>query len=385
MVNKYYYFYDLNEVLIDRYPSRIANKIRELDPDSSFIFIYSEKYNGDEPKKTPKGSKSYFIPSLNKKKLTKLIKKYPPYSLTTIAQRIPDMWVLSLFNSLNIKTNIVQHGLWSDKLERVSLFSLVIQKFSKFLNYLSYTKKISKLNNLPFLPILKDLYEFLLKENKTIIETRYLDTEKIRANRVFAFDDSWEEYYTLKYGYNKQQLIYIGNPDLLLLKNIDISKKETSICYLCQSLVEDGRLEKDNYIKFITKMVSFLPSSQKLYIKLHPRSRMDNYLSIKENKNVVFTNELPLCDFYIGHYTGLLATVKHISNNILIWLFSDHHTPEYFKKFGSTVTNNYKELKNFMNGKIELKNDLYNLAEISSNNFENFDPINKIANKLLEK
>jgi len=385
MENKYYYFYDLNEVLIDRYPSRIANKIRELDPNSSFIFIYSEKYNGDEPKKTPKGSKSYFIPSLNKKKLTKLIKKYPPYSLTTIAQRIPDMWVLSLFNSLKIKTNIVQHGLWSDKLERVSLFSLLIQKFSKFLNYLSYTQKISKLNNLPFLPILKDLYEFLLKENKTIIETRYLDTEKIRANRVFAFDDSWEEYYTLKYGYNKEQLIYIGNPDLLLLKNVDISKKETSICYLCQSLVEDGRLEKDNYTNFITKMVSFLPSSQKLYIKLHPRSRMDNYLSIKENKNVVFTNELPLCDFYIGHYTGLLATVKHISNNILIWLFSDHHTPEYFKKFGSTVTNNYKELNNFMNGKIELKNDLYNLAEISNNNFENFDPINKIANNLLEK
>ena len=53
---------------------------------------------------------------------------------------------------------------------------------------------------------------------------------------------------------------------------------------------------------------------------------MDNYLSIKENKNVVFTNELPICDFYIGHYTGLLATVKHISNNILIWLFPNHHT-----------------------------------------------------------
>ena len=385
MEKQYYYFYDLNEVLIDRYPARIANKIRELDPNSNFIFIYSEKYNGNEPKKTPKGSKSYFIPSLNKKKVIKLIKKYPPNSLTTIAQRIPDMWMLSLFNHLKIKTNIVQHGLWSDKLERVSLFSLLIQKFSKFLNYISYTKKISKLNNLPFLPILKDLYEFLLKENKTIIETRYLDTEKIRANRVFAFDDSWEEYYSLKYGYNKKQLIYIGNPDLLLLKNIDISKKETSICYLCQSLVEDGRLEKVKYINFITKMVSFLPPSQKLYIKLHPRSRMDNYLSIKENKNVIFTNDLPLCDFYIGHYTGLLATVKHISNNILIWLFSDHHTPEYFKKFGSTITFNYEELNNFMNGKIECKNDQYNLTEISNSNFKNFDPINKIAKNLIEK
>ena len=152
MENKYYYFYDLNEVLIDRYPSKIANKIRELDPNSSFIFIYSEKYNENEPKKTPKGSKSCFIPTLNKKILIKLIKRYPPYSLTTIAQRIPDMWVLSLFNHLKIKTNIVQHGLWSDKLERISLFSLLIQKFSKFLNYISYTKKLSKLIIFLFYP-----------------------------------------------------------------------------------------------------------------------------------------------------------------------------------------------------------------------------------------
>ena len=376
MQKKYYYFYDL----IDRYPAKIANKIRELDPNSSFIFIYSEKYNEDVPKKTPKGSKSYFIPSLSKRVIMKLIKNYPPYSFTTIAQRIPDMWMLSLFNHFNIKTNILQHGLWSDKLVRISLFSLLIQKFSKFVHYISYTLKISKLNNLPLLPILYDLYEFLLKENKTIIETKYLNSEKIRANIVFAFDETWEHYYTKKYGYNKEQLIYVGNPDLLLLKNVDLSKKEASICYLCQSLVEDGRLEKDNYMYFLSKMVSFLPSSQKLYIKLHPRSRMNNYLSIKDKENVIFTNDLPVCDFYIGHYTGLLATAKYISNNILIWLFSDHHTPEYFKKFGSTVTNNYKELNNFMNGKIEAKN---NLDQFSTTNFQNFDPINKIATNLL--
>ena len=384
MSKKYYYFYDLNEVLIDRYPAKIANKLKYLDSKSNFIFIYSEKYNEGEPKKIPLGSKAYYIPTLSKKKIINLIEKYPPHSLTTIAQRIPDMWMLSMFNHLNIDTYIVQHGLWSDKLQRISLFSLLIQKFSKFLNYLHYTKNICSLNKIPFLYTLKDLYNFLLKENKNIIETRFLDTEKIRASKVFAFDDSWAEYYTLKYGYDKKQLIYIGNPDLLLLKNIDISKKETSICYLCQSLVEDGRLEKDNYIDFINKMVSFLPSSQKLYIKLHPRSRMDNYSSIKENKNVILTNDLPLCDFYIGHYTGLLATVKHISNNILIWLFSDHHTPEYFKKFGSIVTDNYHELNNFMNGKIKSKKDSCDLIEISNNSFDNFDPINKIANNLID-
>ena len=51
MSNKYYYFYDLNEVLIDRYPAKIANKIKDLDSKSNFIFIYSEKYNDGEPQK----------------------------------------------------------------------------------------------------------------------------------------------------------------------------------------------------------------------------------------------------------------------------------------------------------------------------------------------
>ena len=63
---------------------------------------------------------SYYIPKLSKK-IINLIENFPPYSLTTIAQRIPDMWMLSLFNHLNIKTNMVQHGLWSDKLQRISL------------------------------------------------------------------------------------------------------------------------------------------------------------------------------------------------------------------------------------------------------------------------
>ena len=54
----------------------------------------------------------------------------------------------------------------------------------------------------------------------------------------------------MKYGYNIKNLIYIGNPDLMLLKEVDINKQENSVCYICQSLVEDGRLEKNIYQDF---------------------------------------------------------------------------------------------------------------------------------------
>jgi hypothetical protein len=81
MSNKYFYFYDLNEVLIDRYPT------------------------------IPEGSKSFFIKKLSRKELVKITTKYPPNSITTIAQRIPDMWMLTFFNHISVPTYIVQHGL----------------------------------------------------------------------------------------------------------------------------------------------------------------------------------------------------------------------------------------------------------------------------------
>ena len=383
MNNTYYYFYDLNEVLIDRYPSEIANKIRKIEPSSNFVFIYSEKYRADHPGNIPSNSKVIFMPSLNEKKLNKIILEFPPKSLTTIAQRIPDMWMLTFFNHKKISTNIVQHGLWSDKLQRISILSLIIQKFLKFIRYISYTLKICDLNNIPYIGVLIDLYNFLIKEDTTIPETKYLNINMIRADKVFAFDQSWDEYYTKKYGYNIDDIVYIGNPDLLLLKNIDLTKKENSVCYLCQSLVEDGRLSKNKFVDFLIKLANSVPSSKKLYIKLHPRSRIEFYKVLNKYQNIVFTHDLPLCKYYVAHYTGLLATVKQISDNVLIWLLPNHHTPNYFKNFGSIVTSSEKDLIDFINDKISFDLRGNSIKKLTKKELNDFDPIKKIANTLL--
>ncbi|MCK9330968.1 MAG: hypothetical protein M0Q94_13925 [Candidatus Cloacimonetes bacterium] len=384
MKDLYYYFYDLNEVLIDRYPARIANQIRSIDSNSKFIFIYSEKYRNNHPEKIPDGSKFFFIPDLNKIKLDKIIKKHPPKSLTTIAQRIPDMWILTYFNNHKIPTQLVQHGLWSDRLERIPLIPLLLGKFSKFVNYLKHVKEICRINGIPIYSTLTDLYHFLLKEDITIPESKHLNNNMIRANKVFAFDHSWNDYYVGKYGYSQEMLIYIGNPDLLLLKGKEIDKKEEAVCYLCQSLVEDGRLSKEVFSSFLEILKIHVADQKKLYIKLHPRSKMDFYDILKNKKNIVFTNDLPICNLYIAHYTGLLATAKQISDNILIWLLPNHHTPEYFQNFGSVVTDRADVLKDFISGKIPLlKKD--HIKKLSKDELEHFDPIKSIADYLIEQ
>jgi len=374
-MDKYIYVYDLNDVLIDRYPASIANKIKSIRPESKFIFIYSEKCSRKKPHKIPADSNVYYIRDLSINKLEKITTLYPPQSFITIAQRIPDMWMLSYFNNKSVDTYVVQHGLWSDKLERIPLLLLTLSKIRKICYYLIYIYNTCKLNRFSFFEMVYDLYLFLLKGHIDVKNTKYLDNQTLRGSTVFVFDETWDEYYIQKYGYSKESIVYIGNPDDLLLKNIDLKKEEDAICYLCQSLVEDGRYTRKKYLAFM-RVLNNIAVNKRLIIKLHPRSKIQYYNIFKKNKNVTVTYDLPVCNRYIGHYTSLLSTVKKITNNILIWKLYDHHIPEYFYQFASIVTDSEKELTVFANNK-------YNHSAVLQNKLELKDSITIIANHII--
>ena len=58
------YIFDLNEILIDRFPSRIAKALNNIEGDSeyNFVFLYAEKYDNKKanPVKIPRNSILYF-------------------------------------------------------------------------------------------------------------------------------------------------------------------------------------------------------------------------------------------------------------------------------------------------------------------------------------
>ena len=79
----------------------------------------------------------------------------------------------------------------------------------------------------------------------------------------------------------------------------------------------------------------------------------------------------------------LLCLSPFVSDNVLIWLLPNHHTPDYFKKFGLIVTSCEKDLNDFINDKIsfDLKGNC--IKKLTKKELNNFDPIKKIANTLL--
>lgn len=377
-MEKYFYFFDVNEVLIDRYPAKISNFLSNKYGVKNFIFIYSEKYEYKTPKKIPKGSQAFFIPNISRKTIETLFIDYPPNSLTTIGQRIPDMLMLSIFNINKIPTFIVQHGLWSDHLERLSIIPLIISKFSKFILFGKYTKELCSIDGLPFIQTIFELYNFFILDKFTIPNSQYIKSNKLRASKAFIFDESWDDYYINKYGYNKDDLFYIGNPDFLVIKNKDFNSKEDAVCYLCQTIVEDGRYLFKDYENFLQVLLNTIVNKKKLYIKLHPRSKIEYYDLFKPYENVVIGHDFPICKYYIGHYTSLLAVSKQITQNILIWSLKDHHMPQYFNQYASMITDQSTDIEKFIDGGITQKKS----KKINAINWADFDPIQKIAEEI---
>ena len=379
----YYYFYDLNEKLLDRFPSLISKEIINcFDKNAKFIFIYSEKYtkNG-KPTKLPKNSKVFFLPFLSFYKLNDILKKYPPFSLTTIALRIPDMLILSYFNKRNTPTFMVQHGLFINHLERIPFFNLVYKKFYKFFKYFLYSLKISKILKVSFYKILKEQYLFFIKGSHQLKDLKYINNCLLISNKAFLFDNSWDNYYINKYGYHKNQFYYIQNPDYNLFKPMLREVKQNAVCYICQSLVEDGRFKEKHYKKFITDFVKNIGMENKIYFKLHPRSRMSLYSHIKD-ENIEFVNDLPNCKFYLGHYSSILAIVSQVGSKVIVWKLKGHGIPKEFEKYADLLSHDWSKVKNYISNEVN-NNYLPNKFVIDYVNKAN-NPYNLIA-KYLKK
>lgn len=345
---KYYYFFDINELQIERFHCKIAREL-EKKKYNNFVFIFIEKCFSETPKNIPLGSIVLFLPNIAKSKLDVITGKYPPKCLITTGCRVPDMWLYSYMKKRSVPSYFVQHGLWSDELEHIPLYKVVVKKFNKLYLYTRYVYYLSKLNKMPFWGCMYDYYRSLFTYQINVSESKYLKSDDLKVDFVFSYDDSWDDYYLKHFGYDKSQMIYIGNPDFLLLKDKDLSRKEDAVCYICQSFVEEVRLEASFLDHFLMQLKESA-CGKKIYIKMHPMTDLKYYKSILSYNNVEFTKDFPICERYIGHYSSLLAVAKQVSDNVLIWEFPNHHLPPYFLRFGSIVTDKVEDLQNFLQG-----------------------------------
>ncbi|ACD90915.1 hypothetical protein Clim_1880 [Chlorobium limicola DSM 245] len=346
-MKKYIYFYDLNEKLLARYPAKISQEILSTHQDAEFVYLYSERYEKKgNPDKLPEGSKVVYLPTLSMTKIQKLFKTHPPALFITIGMRLPDILMLSFFNRHQVPTCMVQHGLFIKHLERIPLHLVIGQKLIKFTQYLIYSYKISRVLKKSFLKTLYELYLYFIKGSHKIPQLKHINSSLILAKTAFIFDDNWKKYYFITYGYTEEQFYKIGNPDFLILKQLKSAVQENAVCYICQSLVEDGRYLRSDFMCYIKEIEENLADDIKVYFKMHPRSRMELYEELNTDK-INFTQEFPNCKFYLGHYSSLLA-VAHDISQVIIWNLKGHQTPAEYVKYADMISNDWEEVRSFI-------------------------------------
>lgn len=382
---KYIYFYSRTAKAIEIIPSQVIWYLKKHYKINNIVVIFSDKYLKNFPKNLPEDSLVFHEPVLNKKRINRISSSYPPSQLVVIAQSIPDMFMLSVFNKMKVSTILIQHGLMVPFLERISILSLLFKKFKKIMIYLYCALGISRIYKLSTIRILAELFKIFITGNENIANSKELIKANVNARSVLCFDKSWADFFVSNFGYKKNQIAYVGSPDLMMLKEIKKHEKEDAICYICQTLVEDDRYPKKKFLRFIHLIDECLPENIKLYIKFHPRSNRELYKALFYRKNVILTSDFPNCTKYLGHYSSMLALAYQCSPFIFLWDFVDHRIPQYFKQFGYYIDNRKIELIKFFKEDFSNRKCPQNYHQMADNEISEYNPIKKISEFIVKK
>lgn len=358
---------------------QIANEMNKTNKEIFFYFLYEENPSNklqEVINQLPTNSKLIKVKKPNYNYIKNLMQEISPDSFLVMAQRIPDSALVSVANELGIKTFKFQHGLYIPFMKRD--LKMFVSKMLKTIRYLQYSLVIAKATQFNTLQIVKEYINIFLR-GKKITDTN-LPIVKINADTVFVYGEYWKEYHTKEFGYNDNQQVTVGYPDLMQLEQIRKKPQEDAVCYICQTLIEDGRMARESMEKFI-EILSESIGEKKLYIKLHPRSDMTLYEPLKNRKNIVFTKtDFPYCTKYIGHYSSMLAIAMYLTNEVFLWKFENHNEyPFYFVDNAKVLSNSKDEVKKFMQKTIK-ENDITN--DIEEYFYFKDNPIKRISSRL---
>lgn len=334
-------FFEVQGGSIGRYPLWLSKSLKHLQGNFVFIFLADDEIEWqmkcalNEHLGNAEFYQSSYIPSVSS--FRDQIAKIRPQVVIIFAHRLPDMALLIAAKQLGVPTVYYQHGLYIPFMRRT--LGLFFSKALKTIRYAFYAISVGSITGIGriagFLSFTK-LFIFGYDIHEVGVPI-----EKITADKCLVYGDYWIDYHVNQYGYSKNAIKIVGAPDLdgVDLEGsevLDSSALENKFCYVAQTLVEDGRLERSVMEHFLNNLAGQMMSSDgELLIKLHPRSDKSLYSSLKCNYK--FCDNFPAADVFIGHYSTILIRGVAYSEKFLLVDFEGHEIPEYIRMLASEI------------------------------------------------
>lgn len=338
------YYYDNSAAPYEKLGNRISEMVVELQPDVNIFYIY-DGYN----KTSVNLGISYRdnVTILDSKKVHWNLRKFPADCFVCYGQpsRIPDAYWTLFFNKLKVPTIRVQHGLFiKDYIRTGGFFKSEVRRSFYYGFYLILIFLGTRLGMKK-----KTCLELINKQIKISSNDNLQVDNRIGSENVIIWGDYWKSWFKSypHYDDNNKYLI-CGGFDFELLKKPEklIKPQKKSIVYICQTLIEDGRLESEIFLDYLEKLYECAKNFEgDFYLKLHPRSDLSLYEAFQKLDNVITTHKFPIGDIYISHYSSLLSVSAYLKKKILLVQFPGHEIPEAFEHMAKNVINYDEEIK----------------------------------------
>jgi hypothetical protein len=349
-------FYDITSINFRKYIPDIIDSISKMKS-IEILLCYDEEDNDSLEYFKSRGISTYKTKLFENNK--KIIDRFKPDLIVVNAQRISDTNIIAYAKKHGVKSIMIQHGMYIPFLKRESSFFR--DKILKTIKYIYYIGSIAGVIKKRKSPVFIDFFNVFIKGVNYKNAIKYHD--ELNTDYVFVYGEYWKEYHSNNFGYRLDQQHVIGYHELNRLDAIISAEFEPdSICYIAQTLVEDGRMDEVEFKKFIP-VLERLSIKHKVYVKLHPRSNINLY----KNKNLILLeNDIPNCRFYFGHYSSLLALFAHLEGELITWEFDNHPVPDYFTQISHRVFNELELLDVLKNSNRNEKNIDYYFSDVYS-------------------
>ena len=290
---------------------------------------------------TASGYKVVHVRSFNNKVISKWLDAEKPDILFSNAMNTYNQLWNCLCYKKGIKTLFYPHGFQIDNLYYKT--TALLSKVSKILRYMYAILNTSKEINQPFLPMLS-AYSKYIANGAAMVDTP-MDNRLLYPSKVFVYSDYYKEFWHRKYGITEVDYEYIMPYDFLLVEPVLKKTQENAVCYITQTLYEDGRYSKAEFYNLLLTYRELAKHVEKLYVKLHPRVESTEYDKAFEGlDNVEIIREFPNCKCYITHYSSMAYLGKLISGNVIIHELPGQPTHEVYAEVASEIAYNMDDV-----------------------------------------
>jgi hypothetical protein len=346
-------FLDSGLTMLSKNLLPIANYFNEKQNDFEAIFVsveilsYSDsniEHKSLQNLTSKPNYKFLIFKSSNRVKIKNLLETLSPDLIFIGGYRIFDQLWVGICNRLSIPTYKLQHGFEIDSVYYKPISIITNFKKGIRISYAIYNLSKFVYHSFFILYIQYLRYIFLGKS----LKDTFLNNVELQPKNTFVYSDYYKTFWNNKFGFNINNMTNITPIDFLLIPQIKKQKRVVACCYIAQTLVEEGRMKKNDFTNIMKQYLKIAEKTEKFIIKLHPQSNIDLYDSFKKLQNVQFTRDFPNCTSYITHYSSMIYTASFLSDYVILHELKGHITPKIFKDVASYITDDFNEIENLI-------------------------------------